>query len=117
MGVLERYQKRKTENNTSGGVMARYEKRKEYESLGVDQVNNDYISSFASDANTFFGQFKDGNEPTYTDAGKTLSDLDTRYQTISGWLDKNKSLLDEKAYSDFSASLSDFNSFFFPPTP
>lgn len=108
MGVMERYQKSKKEKETSGGVMARYEMNKKYESLDVSNVDDAYISSFVSDANTFFGKFGEGKEPSYTEANTALVDLDTRYQTVAGWLYKNKSRLDRKTYADFSASLSDF---------
>lgn len=107
MGVMERYQKSKKEKETSVGVMARYEMNKKYESLDVSNVDDAYISSFVSDANTFFGKFGEGKEPSYTEANSALGDLDTRYQTVAGWLYKNKSNLDQKAYDDFSASLTD----------
>lgn len=112
MGVMDRYsEKKKKEKDvpgsktTSGGVMERYEKNKYYQTLDVDSVDDNYINTFISDTNSFFGSVSDGSI-SYNDAHSSMEDLSKRYDTIEGWLSKNKSRLDEESYNSLSSTFS-----------
>ena len=110
MGVLDRYNERKkkpqdtSSNNTStSGVMQRYEQRKYYDSLPTDDVNDSYINTFVSDANRFFSTSEE-DDGAYT----KWKDLNTRAETISGWLYKNRSNLDSKTYESIANAVKTF---------
>ena len=119
MGVMDRYnekKKKKDEESTggkssSGGVAERYERNQYYQTLDTDSVDEKYINSFISDTNTFF---KGVNEKSISyDAGKsTLGDLSTRYDTIQGWLYKNKSNINKESYTKLSSTFDGLKSNF-----
>ena len=109
MGVMDRYnEKKKKEKDvpgsktTSGGVAERYERNKYYQTLDVDSVDDNYINTFISDTNSFFGGVSDGSI-SYNDAHSSMEDLSKRYDTIEGWLNKYKSQLDEESYNSLSS--------------
>ena len=113
MGLINELNERKkkkqgtTGTSSSGSLIAELNLRKKYNSLPVDDVDDTYIKTFASDANSFFkGLEKD--KASYYDANDRVQDLSTRYDTIQGWLYKNKNRMDEKAYKEFSSSLESF---------
>ena len=117
MGVMDRYnerKKKKDEKNTggksaSGGVAERYEKNQYYQTLDLDSVDDKYIETFTVDANDFFTRVEE-NAVSYDEANSVLNDLGTRFDTIQGWMSKNKSNFDKKAYTDLSDSLGIFKS-------
>ena len=103
MGVLDRYNEKKKKKDeesksktTSGGVAERYERNQYYQTLDTDSVDEKYINTFISDANSFFSGVND-KSIAYGAAKSTLGDLSTRYDNIQGWLYKNKSKLNEEA--------------------
>ena len=75
-------------------------KKKNRPSVSVD---DQYISTFVSDASSFFeGLEKD--RASYYEQSDRVKDLATRYDTIQNWLSKNKSKLDEKTYKELSSA-------------
>ena len=118
MGVLDRYNEKKKKKEeesksktTSGGVAERYERNQYYQTLDVDSVDNNYINAFMSDANSFFSGVND-KSISYGAAKSTLGDLSKRYDTIQGWLYKNKSNLNEDAYTNLSSTFDGLKSSF-----
>ena len=115
MSGMDRFYKRKKEKqsnsvvSSASGGMDRYNKNQYYRSLDTSGVNDDYINTFASDANSFFSGVGDGNV-SYTDATSILSDLNTRYDIVNAWLYQNKSKLSGDSYKGFSESLNAFKS-------
>ena len=110
MGVKERYDERKKKNqNTSGnktatlGVAERFERKKYYNTLDTDSVDDKYVTPLYPTPTVFLSGVGD-NSISYGDATTRLSDLNTRYDTIQGWLYKNKSQLDEETYKGLSSS-------------
>lgn len=115
MGLMNELNERKKKQGTttskpsSGGLIAELNLRKKYQSLPVDDVDDKYIKTFASDANNFFkGLEKD--RASYYDSSDRVQDLNTRYDTIQGWLYKNKSQLDEETYKGISSAFDGFKS-------
>ena len=118
MGVMDRYNektKKKSEDSksktTSGGVAERYERYQYYQTLDTDSVDENYIKTFLSDTNSFFSGVNDKSIDFIT-AKSTLGDLGTKYDTIQGWLYKNKSTLDAEAYSNLSSTFDGLQSSF-----
>lgn len=116
MSGMDRYYKNMKEKqssstvSTASGGMDRFFTYQRWNSLDTSSVDEKYINSFMSDANTFFSSFKDGNTPHYASATTSLKDLETRNDTIQGWLYKNKNRLDEKSYNELSNYIESFNS-------
>lgn len=112
MGVMDRYQekkKKKDEESTggksaSGGVAERYERNQYYQTLDTDSVDKNYINSFVSDTNSFFGGVNEGSV-SYSNAVSTMGDLGKRLDTIEGWLYKNRNSLNENSYNSLSSSI------------
>lgn len=118
MGVQDRYNKKKktqeegSENKAaSGGVAERYKRNQYYQTLDTDSVDEKYISTFMSDANSFFSGVNE-NAISYDAAKSTLGDLSTRHDLIQGWLYKNKSKLDKEAYKSLSSTFDGLKSSF-----
>ena len=117
MGVMDRYNKKKkteeeSESKTkSGGVAERYEKNQYYQTLNTDGVDDNYINTFTADTNRFFSKIGK-NSVSYDEANSTLEDLSTRYDTIQGWLHKNKSKLDDETYKSFTSTFDGLKSSF-----
>lgn len=119
MGGMDRFYKRKKEkekqstpavSSTSGG-MDRYYKKQYYNTLDTSVVNDDYLKTFVSDANSFISGVG-SNKLSYADATSRLGDLSSKYDTVSAWLYKNKSKLDEKSYNSISTALGELKSGF-----
>ena len=119
MGVMDRYNernKKKDEEKTggksaSGGVAERYERNQYYQTLDLDSVDENYINTFISDTNSFFSGVNQ-KAISYDVAKRTFGDLSTRYDTIQGWLYKNKSKLNEEAYTGLSTTFDGLKSNF-----
>ena len=116
MGLIDELNERKkkkqgtTESkSSSGGLIAELNLRKKYQSLPVDDVDDNYIKTFASDANSFFKGLEN-DRASYYDSGDRVQNLRTRYDTIQGWLYKNKSQLDEETYKGISSAFDGFES-------
>ena len=119
MGVKDRYEKKlkkdeKDENEsgsetTSGGVAERYKKNQYYQTLDIDSVDDNYINTFVSDANNFFVGLNE-NSHEYDSAKSTLEDLSARYDTIQGWLYKNKSRYDPESYRVITSAFDEYQS-------
>lgn len=117
MGGMDRFYKRQKEkqstpavSSTSGG-MDRYYKKQYYNTLDTSGVNDDYLKTFVSDANSFLSGVKDYSIG-FDSVNSSLSDLKTRRDTLAAWLYKNKSNLDEKSYNSLSANLADLENNF-----
>lgn len=114
--------KKKEEKNSNStkpfDVAEAYKQRKYYESLDTSGVNNEYVNSFISDSNNFFGGVEktynsigwDNASSVYDSTNNTIKELKTRGDTINAWLYKNKDRLDEDTYNNLSKSLSDIYS-------
>ena len=118
MGVLDRYNEKKKKKEeesksktTSGGVADRYDRNQYYLTLDTDSVDDNYINSFISDTNSFFSGVND-KSISYSAAKSTLGDLSSRYDTIQGWLYKNKRNLNEEAYTSLSSTFDGLKSNF-----
>ena len=124
MGVMDRYNEKKKKKDegsasgqSSGGVMQRYEQNKYYNSFDTSGVNDSYISSFISDSEKFLGSAQDiysnlgysNASSSYDSISNTWKDLDTRRNTITAWLYKNRNSLDEETYNSVIKSLDRFN--------
>ena len=93
MGVLDRYNTKKNEG--SSNVAERYKRYSYYNTLNTDAVNENYVNTFISDANSFF----ENESISYNDAKSTVEDLSTRVDIIQGWLYKNRNNLGPESYS------------------
>ena len=121
MGGMDRFYKRQKERekekqttpsvSSASGGMDRYYKKQYYSTLDTSGVNDDYLKTFVSDANSFISG-AGSNKLSYADANSKLSDLSSRYDTINAWLYKNKSNLDEKSYSSISTALGELKNGF-----
>ena len=117
MGVMDRYKekKKKTDEeeskNTSGGVAERYKLNQYYQTLDVDSVDDSFINAFTADTNSFFNRVGE-NAISYGEVNSTMEELGKRYDTIQGWLYKNKSKLSEEAYTSLSSTLDGLKSSF-----
>ena len=118
MGLIDELNEQKkkkqestSKNSSSGGLMAELELRKKYQSLPVDDVDENYINSFISDTSSFFSGVNK-KSIDYDTAKSTLGDLTTRYDTIQGWLYKNKSNLNAESYSSLSSTFDELQSGF-----
>ena len=119
MGVMDRYNernKKKDEEKTggksaSGGVAERYERNQYYQTLDLDSVDENYINTFTSDIGSFFER-AGANSISLDEAKSSMEDLGTRYDTIQGWLYKNRGSFDEESYKSFTASLDEIKSRF-----
>ena len=117
MSGMDRYYKRKKEKqsnsvvSSNSGGMDRYYKKQYYNSLDTSGVNSDYINTFVSDTNNFLsgaGNFS----LDYDGAKSSLSDLNSRYDTIQAYLYKNKSDFDDETYGNLTSALGEFRSSF-----
>jgi hypothetical protein len=94
----------------------RYEKIKEkvYSSI----VTKDYINTFVSDANNFFGTVEEeynslgwsNASSAYDTRRNTWQDLETRAGYIGKWLEQNKGIIDEETYNSLSSTLDSIES-------
>ena len=90
-------------------------RRKVIQTTDTSGVDQKYINSFFTDANTFlttaekdYGGLGWGNATSSYDSRNTSwQDLNTRADTISAWLYKNRNDLDSKAYDSLNKSLED----------
>ena len=115
--LLSKYEERKkkkkeesqgsTEGVTGEQLLKKYETHKRYKSTDTSGVDEKYLNTFMSDANSFFSGVGD-NSISYTDANSRLQDLGSRYDTIQAYLYQNKGKLDEKSYSSLSSAFDEF---------
>ena len=109
MGVRERYNEKKKKQGTapvsSVGVRERYELNKKYSGVNTDNVNNEFINAFLTEAGNFLGNAK-AEENSYN----TWQDLSSRANTIKAWTWKNRNTLTEDSYKALNESLSAFDS-------
>ena len=111
MGVMDRYndKKKKKEEEVSGGkatssgVAQRYERNQYYQTLDTDSVDDQYIDTFLTFSNRFFDSVSK-NAITYDTATRTMESLNKRYDTIQGWLYKNRNNLDQETYNSVSSA-------------
>ena len=117
MSGMDRFYKRQKEKQSTSttssakGGMDRYYEKQYYNSLDTSGVNNDYINAFVSDMNSLVKGYGDYSL-SYTDANSRLSDLKSRYDTVSAWLYKNKSNYDNESYSNVSSALREYKNIF-----
>lgn len=116
----EEEEKKGTTSSSSASfdVAKRYEQYKYYDSLDTSGVNDEYINTFISDANNFFG----GAEKTYNgmnwgnassvydSTNNTWQELKKRKDVLDAWLYQNKSRLTEDSYKNLSETLSSIDS-------
>ena len=120
---MDRYNKKKKQedeeskgtSSSLGGVQSRYEVNK---TLGSSnhEVNEGFINTFISDVNNFLGSAEEeigtvgwGNASTiYNKRNEAWKDLYSRSNSISRWLDENKSNLTEDSYKSLSSNLNSF---------
>ena len=116
MSGMDRFYKRQKEKQgnssttsptTASGGMDRYNKRQYYKSIDTSGVNNDYISSFTTDTNSFLSGASDYSLD-YDTATSSLRDLRSRYDTIQAYLYQNRSNFDDETYGSLSSALGDF---------
>ena len=103
---------------TGADLLEGANKISKYRITDTSSVNDDYINTFVSDANSFFK----GAEETYKGIGwsnassvydstnSTWQDIKTRADTINAWLYKNKSRLSEDSYKSLSETLNSIES-------
>ena len=119
--VAEQMRKKKEEEqNNTPSMSARQvaEQIKKYNSIQTDSVDQKYIDSFMTDANAFqttaekdYGGLGWSNASSvYDSRNATWQDLNTRADTISAWLYKNRNSIDKETYDSFNKSLSNFRS-------
>ena len=90
-------------------------RRKVIQTTDTSGVDQKYIDSFFTDANSFlttaekdYGGLGWGNAiSSYDSRNTSWQDLNTRADTISAWLYKNRNDLDSKAYDSLNKSLED----------
>lgn len=117
MSGMDRFYKRQKEKESTSAVssasggMDRYYKKQYYNTLDTSGVDDNYLKTFVSEANSFISCVGE-NKLSYTDVNSKLSDLSSRYDTVSAWLYKNKANLDEKSYKDISSALGTLKSGF-----
>lgn len=117
MSGMDRFYKRKKEkqsnsvvSSNSGGI-DRYYKKQYYNSLDTSGVNSDYINTFVSDTKSFLKGIGDYSID-YDTANSSLSDLNSRYDTIQAYLYKNKSNFDDETYGNLTSGLGEFRNSF-----
>ena len=74
-----------------------------YQGTDTSAVNDAYIETFVSDANSFLRTHKEDDN-----AYNKWKDLYTRAETISGYLYKNGSKLDSKSYESIASAIKTF---------
>ncbi|MBR5594010.1 MAG: hypothetical protein IKW46_08060, partial [Bacteroidaceae bacterium] len=112
---MDRFYKRKKQSSTpvstAGGGMDRYYKKQYYNSLDTSGVDDNYINTFVSDANSFLsgaGNFS----IDYDSAHRSLSDLGSRYDTLQAYFYKNRKNFDDETYGNLTSALGEFGSNF-----
>ena len=117
MSGMDRFYKRKQGNqgstpvSTASGGMDRYYKKQYYNSVDTSGVDDNYINTFVSDANSFLsgaGSFS----LDYDSANRSLSDLGTRYDTLQAYFYKNRKRFDDETYGNLTSALGEFSSNF-----
>ena len=115
MSGMDRFYKRKKQSSTpvstAGGGMDRYYKKQYYNSIDTSGVNDNYINTFVSDANSFLsgaGSFS----LDYDRAKSSLSDLGSRYDTLQAYFYKNRKNFDDETYGNLTSALGEFSSNF-----
>lgn len=121
LSKYEEYKKKKSntasaenassEKITGEQLLERHKTYKRYLSLDTSGVDDNYLKTFVSEANSFISGVGE-NKLSYTDVNSKLSDLSSKYDTVSAWLYKNKANLDEKSYKDISSALGTLKSGF-----
>ena len=124
MGVMDRYNEKKkkkgeetSNENSSSGVMQRYEQRKYYNSIDTSGVDKNYINSFISESKNFLNSARDSYDglgwsnasSSYDTVSNTWKDLNTKGDTIRAWLYKNGNTIDKETYNSVSKSLDSFS--------
>ena len=115
MSGMDRFYKRKKQSSTpvstAGGGMDRYYKKQYYNSLDTSGVDDNYINTFVSDANSFLsgaGNFS----IDYDSAHRSLSDLGSRYDTLQAYFYKNRKNFDDETYGNLTSALGEFRNNF-----
>ena len=102
-------------NASTGSALDRYYTETRYNTTDTSGVDQKYIDSFFTDANSFlttaekdYGGLGWGNATSSYDSRNTSwQDLNTRADTISAWLFQNRKDLDSEAYDSLNKSLND----------
>ena len=104
LGVKERYEQRQQEAEQATGVQERYEQRQRYIAMGAEQVDQDFLNRFSSDAGDFLNR-AGSRELSYADAGTALEQLENQWTAIQGWIGLNGIDVDLKENADFKQAL------------
>ena len=102
-------------NASTSSALDRYYTETRYNTTDTSGVDQKYIDSFFTDANSFlttaekdYGGLGWGNATSSYDSRNTSwQDLNTRADTISAWLFQNRKDLDSEAYDSLNKSLND----------
>ena len=89
-----------------------------YRTIDTSAVNDDYINSFISDADSFFkGAEETYNGMNWGNASSVYDSTNSKWKamqdrgtTIKAWLYKNKDKIDQDAYNSLSSALTDIDS-------
>ena len=117
MSGMDRFYKRKKEGQSStsvssaSGGMDRYYQKQYYNSIDTSGVDDNYIKTFASDADSFLsgaGSFS----IDYESAKNSLRDLDSRYDVLQAYFYKNRKNFDDDTYGKLTSALGEFRSSF-----
>ena len=124
MSGMDRYYEWKKEKETSsgtkstGGGMEKYYEWQRIRNLDTSGVDESYINTFVSDANSFlssaekdYGTIGWANASSvYDGKSSTWKALSDRADTIEAWLYKNKANLDSEAYDNLSSAVGTYRS-------
>ena len=112
---LNEKKKKNTSNSKKRTVslMQELSDMRRLQTVDVSGVNDEYISSFVTDANNFFSSSKEefsslgwgSASSTYDTKKKTWQDLNTRSDVIKAWLYKNKKSMREDSYNSLLDTL------------
>lgn len=92
-------------NRVSKALIAHQKKR--YSEYDISLVDQNYINSFVSDANTFLNSANDfGME--YDSAQSSISELEKRYNTVKAWMFNNKEGFNKDKYAELNKTFNNF---------
>ena len=118
--LLKKLKGSTNEDNKSNGTNSKIisgedllKRRKTYNTIDTQGVDQKYIDTFVNDANTFlttaekdYGDIGWANASSLYDSRNTAwQDLNTRADTIGAWLYKNRDSLDRESYDNISTTL------------
>ena len=122
LSKYEEYKKKKKSNTekeerpsskkiTGDQLLEKYETHKRYSAMDTSGVDDNYINTFVSDANSFLsgaGNFS----IDYDSAHRSLSDLGSRYDTLQAYFYKNRKNFDDETYGNLTSALGEFRNNF-----